>query len=123
MSISDFSVGDKQAASRGLHHIRPVQPSLPTCPSILHSQDVRSVLAMAPVPPVRSCALPTCLSSWLQGGCADTVGGEGRLPGKYHLLMNRVSTGRRSQGPPARAVEPELSQDQLSSLGVSALVE
>lgn len=38
--------------------------------------------------------------------------------------MNRVSTGRRSQGPscPGRGSR-ELSQDQLSSLGVSALVE
>ena len=82
------------------------------------------MLAMAPVPPVRSCALPTCLSSWLQGGCADTVSGEGRLPGKYHLPMNRVSTGRRSQGPSCPGCgSRELSQDQLSSLGVSPLVE
>lgn len=106
------------------HHILPMQPSLPACPSVLRPQDVRSVLATAPVPPVRSCALPTCLYSWPRGGCADTVSGEGRLPGKYRLPMNPVGTGRRSWGPSCLGRGSwEASQDQLSSLGVSALVE
>lgn len=63
------------------------------------------------------------LCSWLRGGRADMVGREGRLPGKYHLLLNRVGMWLRSRAPPAWVMGAEASRDQLSSLGISALVE